>query len=87
VFFKKGKHIMAKTRLSLEMSEEMTNFLDKIATREDTTRVEVIRRSLSILKAYDRAWQQGRQHIGFADSAKKLDTELVGVFTVDPKVA
>jgi metal-responsive CopG/Arc/MetJ family transcriptional regulator len=71
---------MAKVRTTVEMSEELTNFLDTIANREGATRIEMIRRSLSILKAYDASYQKGRKHIGFVDDPSKLDLEIVGVF-------
>jgi hypothetical protein len=75
---------MAKTRLNLEISADLTNFIDTLAIREDTTRVEIFRRAISIMKAYDIAYKKGIKHIGFVSDSSKLDTEIVGILNVEP---
>jgi Ribbon-helix-helix protein, copG family len=70
---------MAKVRLSIEVSKELAILLDSLAEAEDTTKTEIVRRALSVLKAYKEQASAGRTHIGFTSDPTKLDAELVGV--------
>ncbi len=70
---------MAKVRMNIEVSKEIADFLDEIASSEDTTKTEIVRRALSVLKAYKQQKAKGRNHIGFTEDASKLDSELVGI--------
>jgi metal-responsive CopG/Arc/MetJ family transcriptional regulator len=72
---------MAKVRLNIEVSEDLAKLLDSLAEREDVTRTEIVRRGLSVLKAYRDQIETGRTHIGFTEQPKNLDAELVGVLT------
>jgi predicted transcriptional regulator len=72
---------VAKVRLSIEVSEDLANLLDHLADEEDVTRTEIVRRALAVLKAYRDQIDVGRTHLGFAERADKLDSELVGVLT------
>lgn len=70
---------MAKVRMSLEVSKDVADFLEELAASEDTTKTEIVRRALSILKAYKQQKAKGRTHIGFTKDPEKLEAELVGI--------
>ena len=70
---------MGKVRMNLEVSKELAEFLDELAQSEDTTKTEIVRRALSVLKAYKQQKAKGRNHIGFTDDPSKLAAELVGI--------
>ena len=70
---------MSKVRMNLEVSKDVAQFLEEMANEEATTKTEIVRRALSVLKAYKKQKEQGRTHIGFTDDPKKLDAEIVGI--------
>lgn len=70
---------MAKVRMNIELSEEVAELLEQLAQDETTTKTEIVRRALSVLKAYKRQKSLGRTHIGFTSSPEKLEAEIVGV--------
>jgi len=72
---------MAKVRLSIEVSKELANLLDSLAESEDTTKTEIVRRALSVMKAYKDQAKVGRRHLGFTADPTKLDAELVGILS------
>jgi len=76
-----GELPMAKVRINMEVSEDLATLLDNLADQEDVTRTEIVRRGLSVLKAYRDQIASGRPHIGFTEDAKSLDAELIGVLT------
>ena len=43
---------MAKVRLSIEVSKELAALLDSLAENEETSKTEIVRRALSVMKAY-----------------------------------
>jgi hypothetical protein len=74
---------MAKVRLNMEVSEDLARFLDSLADKEDVTRTEIVRRALSVLKAFKEQREAGRKHLGFTADPTKLDAELIGILTND----
>jgi hypothetical protein len=70
---------MAKVRMNIEVSQEVADFLEEVARDEATTKTEIVRRALSVLKAYKQQKSKGRGHIGFASDPTKLDAEILGV--------
>ena len=70
---------MAKVRMNIEVSQEVADFLDQLAKEEETTKTEIVRRALSVLKAYREQKNRGRVHIGFASDPTGLDAEIVGI--------
>lgn len=70
---------MEKVRLNIEVSQEVANLLNQLASEEGTTKTEIVRRALSILKAYKEQKERGRVHIGFASDPRDLDAEIVGI--------
>ena len=72
---------MAKVRLSSEVSKELATLLDSLAELEDTTKTEIVRRALSVMKAYRDQASVGRSHLGFTADPTQLDAELVGILS------
>ncbi len=70
---------MSKVRMNIEVSKEVADFLEELAESEATTKTEIVRRALSVLKAYKQQKEKGRNHIGFTKDASKLEAELVGI--------
>jgi predicted transcriptional regulator len=70
---------MSKVRMNIEVSKEVADFLEEVAASEDTTKTEIVRRALSVLKAYKQQKARGRNHIGFTNDASKLEAEIVGI--------
>lgn len=70
---------MAKVRLNVEVSPDLDKFLERLAEDEGTTKTEIVRRGLSVMKAFRDQIRRGRGHIGFTADASKLDSELVGI--------
>ena len=70
---------MAKVRLNMEVSQEVADLLNQLASDEGTTKTEIVRRALSILKAYKEQKERGRVHIGFVSDPRGLDVEIVGI--------
>ena len=70
---------MTKVRMNIELSEEVAVFLDDLAKDEGTSKTEIVRRALSVLKAYKQQRDRGRVHIGFTSNPENLDAEIVGI--------
>lgn len=70
---------MSKVRMNIEVSQEVADFLDELAKEEATSKTEIVRRALSVLKAYKAQKKQGRSHIGFSSNSDGLEAELVGI--------
>ncbi|MCW2366578.1 hypothetical protein M2341_002025 [Sphingobium sp. B7D2B] len=70
---------MSKVRMNIEVSQDVASFLEQIASEEATTKTEIVRRAISVLKAYKTQKGKGRNHIGFTSDADKLDAEIVGI--------
>jgi hypothetical protein len=69
---------MAKTRLNIELSEDVARILDELASEAETTKTDVLRRGLAIMKVAADQRKYGRRHLGFVSDPTKLDAELVG---------
>jgi Ribbon-helix-helix protein, copG family len=70
---------MAKVRMNIEVSKDIADLLESLADEEDTTKTEIVRRALSVLKAYKQQKARGRSHIGFTSDPERLDAELIGI--------
>jgi len=70
---------MAKVRMNIELSPEVAEFLEELAKDEATTKTEMVRRALSVLKAYKDQKEAGRSHIGFTSDPQALQAEIVGI--------
>jgi metal-responsive CopG/Arc/MetJ family transcriptional regulator len=66
-----------KVRLNLQLSEELYKELDAMANDTATTRSDVVRRALALLKVAHTG-KKGGKHLGFAKNPERLDQELIG---------
>ena len=72
---------MSKIRLNLEVSQEVSDLLERLAATEETTKADIVRRALSVIKAFDEQKLHGRGHLGFTSDPTKLDAEMLGVLS------
>ncbi len=66
-------------RISIEVSDEVADLLNRVADSQQTTMTDIVRRALAVVKAADKQKARGFEHIGFTRDASKLDVELVGL--------
>jgi predicted transcriptional regulator len=67
-----------KVRLSLQLAPELDRMLEKIVTETGSTKTEVFRQALALMKVAHDAKRQG-QHIGLVADRSRLDTEIIGL--------
>ncbi|SIQ57576.1 Ribbon-helix-helix protein, copG family [Rhizobium sp. RU20A] len=70
---------MSKVRMNIEVSADVAAFLDELAQEEGATKTEIVRRALSVMKAYKSQKDKGRSHMGFVSDPSKLDAEIIGI--------
>ena len=66
-----------KVRLNLQLSEELYNELETLADESSTTRSDIVRRALALLKAAHTG-RKSKKHLGFTNDPERLDQELIG---------
>ena len=67
-----------KVRLSLQISDELNRVLERIAEETRSSKADVFRQALALMKVAHEGKKRGR-HLGFAQDPAKLDTEIVGL--------
>jgi hypothetical protein len=72
---------MSKVRLNIELNQELATLLEYLANHEDTTKAEIVRRALSVMKAYREQMERGRTHMGFVSDPAKLEAEMLGILS------
>jgi hypothetical protein len=70
--------MLDKVRLNLQVSSELNNVLEKIADSSGSTKTDVIRQALALMKVAYNAKKNGK-HLGLVADADKLDTEIIGL--------
>ena len=72
--------VPGKVRLNLEVSQEIADFLDVLAQENATTKTDVMRRAIALLKVAHEEKKRNRS-MGFvrADRDDVLETRVVGV--------
>ncbi|HVQ07360.1 MAG TPA: hypothetical protein VMS43_02890 [Allosphingosinicella sp.] len=70
---------MAKARLTIDISAELAQLLADLADESDTTKADIVRRGLAVMKAARDQKRAGREHLGFVRDPSRLDAELLGV--------
>lgn len=70
---------MSKVRMNIEVSQDLADFIEQMALHEATSKTEIVRRALSVLKVYKKQKSLGRSHLGFTSKAENLEAELVGI--------
>jgi hypothetical protein len=70
----------ARVRLNLDVSPEIASFLDTLAQENATTKTDVMRRAIALLKIAHDAKKRNRT-MGFVASARDdvLETKVVGI--------
>lgn len=66
-------------RLSMVVSSDLDQLISELAAQTGTSKTEVVRRALAVMKAFKHQKDQGRGHIGFVSDPSKLDTEIINV--------
>lgn len=69
----------ASKRLSMMISNDLDKLIDELADETGTSRTDVVRRALAVMKAFKQQKKLGREHIGFVEDAGKLDAEIVNI--------
>ncbi len=67
-----------KVRLSLQLSSELNDILEEIAEAGTTTKTEVIRQALALMRVAHRVKNDGK-HLGITSDPSRLDTEIIGL--------
>ncbi len=70
--------MMEKVRLNLQISSDLNKQLEEIADSSGSTKTDVIRQALALMKVAHNARKTGK-HLGLVGDAGKLDTEIVGL--------
>jgi len=66
-------------RLNVAISDELDELIDELAQETGTSRTDVVRRALAVMKAFRQQKKAGRNHIGFVADPKNLDAEIINV--------
>ena len=66
-------------RLNMIISDDLDRLIDELAEEAHTSRTDVVRRALAVMKAYREQRKMGRTHIGFAEQPDGLDAEILNV--------
>ncbi len=66
-------------RLSVVISDDLDRLIDELAEDVGTSRTDIVRRALAVMKAFKQQKKLGRDHIGFVHDSSKLDAEIVNV--------
>lgn len=66
-------------RLNVIISDDLDRLIEELATETGTSRTDVVRRALAVMKAFKQQKEKGRDHIGFVSDPSKLDVEIVNV--------
>lgn len=70
---------MAKTvRFSMDMSQELSEKLEQLAEKKNTTKSEVLRRAIALFDVAVEAEASGKK-LGIADKDRMLETEIIGL--------
>jgi Ribbon-helix-helix protein, copG family len=72
---------MSKIRLQFEISKDLDAEIEELAKQENTSKSEILRRGLSVMRAFREQSKRGRKHLGFVEDPLKLDAEMLGIIT------
>lgn len=70
--------VMSKVRLSLDLSPVVNEALEEIAANQHTTKSDILRKAIGLIKAADDARRQNRK-IGVFDAKTNVFSEIVGL--------
>jgi predicted transcriptional regulator len=67
-----------KVRLSLDISSELNDLLERLAEQSGSTKSEVLRKAIALMEVATEAKRQGKK-FGIADRDQQLSTEIIGI--------
>ena len=67
----------AKVRLSLDLSPQTNDLLEKVVAQQGTTKSDVMRKAIALVIVAEDARRDG-QSLGVIDADKKLVAEIIG---------
>jgi hypothetical protein len=67
-----------KVRLNLQVSTELNRVLEQLSEDTGSSRSDVIRQALALMKVAHEGKKEGR-HLGLVEDPKRLDTEIIGL--------
>lgn len=68
-----------RVRVTFEVTPEVNELLESLANEAGTTKVDIMRRAIAVMKAASEQKRRGRGHIGFVEDPTQLDAEIIGV--------
>ncbi|HEY0080808.1 MAG TPA: ribbon-helix-helix domain-containing protein [Pyrinomonadaceae bacterium] len=74
----RDKPVKEKVRLSLDISPELNELLETLATTTGGTKSEVLRKAIALMEVVVEAKRQGKK-FGIAEKDQPLATEIIGV--------
>ena len=84
VTFQMGARMSKKQiRLSLDVSPELNNMIDEMAEKTNSSKSDVLRKSIVLLKIAVQENEKGN-NLAIVDKDQKILKEIVGLFSVRP---
>lgn len=74
----RDKPVKEKVRLSLDISPELNELLETLATTTGGTKSDVLRKAIALMEVAVEAKRQGKK-FGIAEKDQPLATEIIGV--------
>lgn len=68
-----------KVKLTLELSEDVNNALEEIADENTTTKSDVLRRAIGLMKLASTEKKKGRELAVIDSKSEKVVTHIVGL--------
>jgi hypothetical protein len=68
-----------KVRLTLELSEDINNFLDETATQNGTTKSDILRKAIALMKAASLGKEKGQELALIDPKSEKVVAHIVGL--------
>ena len=68
-----------KIKLTLELSEDVNNALEEIAAENSTTKSDVLRKAISLMKVAAGEKKKGRELAVIDSKSEKVVTHIVGL--------
>lgn len=69
---------MSKVRLSLDVSPELNQLLEELATATHGTKSDVLRKSIALMEVAVRAQKEGKK-LGIVEKTQPVSTEIIGI--------
>jgi Ribbon-helix-helix protein, copG family len=69
---------MKKIRLTVDVSRQLYDLLERVAEDQGVSKTDVIRRAVALMDAAHQAAKRGRK-VGIAKHGEALETEFIGL--------